>query len=121
MGFEEWGVWTWMFFVSEWVIRLVMLVIIPVRRPPQAAKTWLLLILFEPWVGLALFWLVGSNQLPWWRRERARRREAMLRPIRERLESNPTCAYPALKPELNQSVVLAMNLGQLPILGGNAA
>ena len=48
-------IWAWVFFLSEWAIRLVMLVVVPFRRTPAAAKGWLLLIFFEPWIGLLLY------------------------------------------------------------------
>ena len=48
-------IWAWGFFLSEWAIRLVMLVVVPFRRMPAAAKGWLLLIFFEPWIGLLLY------------------------------------------------------------------
>ena len=41
----------WVFLLSEWAIRLVMLAVVPFRRTPAAAKGWLLLIFFEPWIG----------------------------------------------------------------------
>ena len=34
----------WAFVLSEWLTRLVMLAVVPFRRPPAAAKGWLLLI-----------------------------------------------------------------------------
>lgn len=36
------------YLLLEWVIRLIMLVVIPLRRPPEAARSWLLLVLFLP-------------------------------------------------------------------------
>jgi len=63
--------WGWpLWYASEWTIRIVMLVIIPFRRSPEAAKGWLLLIFFLPSVGLILFWLIGRNRLPEWRLQR---------------------------------------------------
>src|SRR6516164_9419187 len=56
--------WTWVFFVAEWVIRLVMLVYVPQKRSPAAARTWLLLILIEPILGLCLYSLFGRSTLP---------------------------------------------------------
>lgn len=61
--------WWQIYFLSEWVIRVVMLVMIPPRRSPQAAKSWLILILFIPWPGLLVYWLVGRLKLPKWRHE----------------------------------------------------
>jgi phosphatidylserine/phosphatidylglycerophosphate/cardiolipin synthase-like enzyme len=58
------ALWGWIFFSSEWAIRLAMLAVVPFRRTPAAAKGWLLLIFFEPWVGLLLNVLIGRAKLP---------------------------------------------------------
>jgi cardiolipin synthase A/B len=119
--FDDSSIWAWLIFASDWIIRLVMCVVVPVRRPPGAARSWLLLILFAPWVGLGLFWLVGSHKLPRWRREMLARLPKAFIPVRDRLAVHPNIARPQLAPELEQAVRLAQNLGQLPILEGNAA
>jgi cardiolipin synthase len=120
--FEDWHIWfTWSFFASEWTIRIIMLLVVPVRRPPDTARTWLLLIMLEPWIGLGLYLLIGSNRLPRWRREMMARLPAALAELRRWLEAHPTICHPELSKDLEQAVRLAANLGQLPILGGNAA
>jgi cardiolipin synthase len=112
--------WAWTFFLSEWTIRLAMLVVIPLRRTPAAAKGWLLLIFFEPWLGLLLYLLIGRAKFPRWRRERlARLPQAMAR-VRDRLANHPNVFHPEVGPTLSQPVTLAENLGGMPILGGNA-
>ena len=65
--------WAWIFFASEWAIRLAMVVVVPFRRTPAAAKGWLLLIFFEPWVGLLLYLLIGRARLPRRRRDQLAR------------------------------------------------
>lgn len=42
-----------------WLIRLGALIIIPFRRDPLAAKGWLILIFFMPYVGLLAFIILG--------------------------------------------------------------
>ena len=69
MAWTDPPLWAWIFFLSEWAIRLAMLVVIPFRRTPTAAKAWLLLLFFEPWVGLLLYLLIGRARLPRRRRE----------------------------------------------------
>jgi cardiolipin synthase A/B len=109
-----------MFFASEWAIRLVMLVVVPFRRTPAAAKGWLLLIMFEPWIGLLVYLLIGRAKL---RRQQtqqlARLPEAMAKVV-DRLKNHPNIFHPEVGPALSQAVTLAENLGQSPILGGNA-
>ncbi|MGN5480508.1 PLDc N-terminal domain-containing protein [Cupriavidus basilensis] len=45
-------------------IRLTMLVNVPQRRAPAAARTWLLLVFFLPWLGLLLYALFGRIYYP---------------------------------------------------------
>src|SRR5262249_2085652 len=120
MAWTDPPLWAWIFFLSEWAIRLVMLVVTPFRRTPAAAKGWLLLIFFEPWVGLVLYLLIGRAKLPSWQRERlARLPQAMARVI-DQLANHPNVFHPEVGPALSQAVALAENLGGMPILGGNA-
>jgi cardiolipin synthase len=120
MRWTDSTVWTWIFVTSEWLIRLVMLVVIPFRRTPAAAKGWLLLIVFEPWVGLVLYLLIGRARLPRWQRERLAKLPQAMSGIVGRLAKHPNVFHPEVGPALGQAVLLAENLGGSPILGGNA-
>src|SRR5262245_59138087 len=120
MAWTDPTLWAWTFFLSEWAIRLAMLVAVPFRRTPAAAKGWLLLIFFEPWVGLVVYLLIGRAKLRRWQREQlARLPQAMARVV-GRLTNHPNVFHPEVGPALSQAVMLAENLGQSPILGGNA-
>ena len=105
----------------EWLIRLVMLVIIPMRRSPATAKGWLLLIFFLPWVGLLLFLLIGRNSLPGVRLARQRESQARLARIGQEMRQNIHFQQPDLGGNLDQAVTLALNLGDMPMLGNNSA
>jgi len=120
MAWSDMTWWAWIFFISEWAIRLVMVVVIPFRRTPAAAKGWLLLIFFEPWIGLLLYLLIGRPDLPRWRRERLAQMPQAMAKVFERLTNHPHVFHPDVGPGLSQAVTLAENLGGLPILGGNA-
>ena len=113
--------WLKMFFAAEWVVRLAMIVVVPFRRSPEAAKGWLLLIFFQPTAGLILYLLIGRPTLPQWRLQRHAEFESLSRPIFDRLEREPNIQHPELGAELDKAVTLAENLGELPILGGNAS
>ena len=63
--------WLNIFVAAEWAVRLAMVVIVPFRRSPEAAKGWLLLIFFEPTAGLLLYLLIGRPSLPEWRTQRS--------------------------------------------------
>ncbi len=112
--------WAWAFFLSEWAIRLVMLVMVPFRRTPAAAKGWLLLIFFEPWVGLLLYLLIGRAKLPRSRTEQLAKLPQAMAKVVSRLTNHPNVFHPEVDPSLSQAVILAENLGGMPILGGNA-
>jgi len=119
MSWSEMTLWAWFFFVSEWVIRLAMLVVVPFRRTPAAAKGWLLLIFFEPWVGLLLYFLIGRAKLPRRRRERVAQLPQAMGRVIGRLASHSNVFQPSVDSALSQAVTLAERLGQSPILGGN--
>jgi cardiolipin synthase A/B len=112
--------WAWIFFISEWVIRLAMLVAVPFRRTPSAAKGWLLLIFFEPWIGLLLYFLIGRAKLNRLHRERLRVLPEKLTNFIRFINSRPQVLHPQVESGLDQAITLAENLGQMPILGGNA-
>jgi len=91
--------WSW-YTVSEWVIRLVMLVIIVnQRRPPRSAMAWLMVIFFLPWPGLIVYLLIGENQLPRRRIEQHARLVKELLAVRRRFEDHPSVVHPKLAPE----------------------
>jgi cardiolipin synthase len=120
MAWPDLYFWAGVFFVSEWAIRLVMLVVVPFRRTPAAAKGWLLLVFFEPWIGLLLYVLIGRAKLLRWQRERLAKLPQAMAKVVHRFANHPHVFHPEVGPALSQAVTLAENLGQSPILGGNA-
>jgi cardiolipin synthase len=118
---EHWLTWGSLYYLSEWLIRLVMLVVVPFRRSPDAAKGWLLLIFFLPWPGLFIYLLIGRPRFPASRLAKREQFQPTVKDIIARLLNSPTVFHPKLAPELEQAVILARNLGRLPILGGNNA
>src|SRR5262245_184693 len=107
MAWTDPTLWAWIFFVSEWAIRLAMLVVVPFRRTPAAAKGWLLLIFFEPWIGLLLYVLIGRATLARWQRQQlAKLPEAMTKVV-ARLRNHPHIFHPEVG--LPQTVTLAEN------------
>jgi cardiolipin synthase len=121
MNWYDPTVWAWAVLISEWAIRLGMLLVVPFRRTPAAAKGWLLLIFFEPWIGLFLYLLIGRPTMPRWRREQMTRLPQVMAEVVERLLTHPNVFHPELSPKLERTSVLAKKLGRMPVLGGNAA
>jgi len=115
---ESWT-WTfWIFVASEWIIRIVMLIYVPHRRSPGAARSWLLLIMFEPFVGLVVYWIFGRAYLPQWRIELQQQASQIIRTHGQDFFGRHA-AHPKLPADFVQAVKLAENLGDFGILGGN--
>lgn len=111
--------WVELFFIGEWLIRLGMLIVVPFRRTPEAAKGWLLLVFFEPLLGLALYLVIGRPRQPAWRATRFAGLPRALGPTVERLRSYPSVFHPDLGEGLAPTVALTEGLASIPILGGN--
>jgi cardiolipin synthase len=110
--------WTTIHLIAEWSIRLIMLVYVPQRRSPAAARSWLLLIFIFPYLGLFLYWIFGRPYLPRWRVEIQERASHLLRTVGRDVFCQ-YAAHPDLPGPYRQAVTLAENLGDFGILGGN--
>jgi cardiolipin synthase len=110
--------WVELELISEWLIRLVMLVYVPQKRSPAAARAWLLLIFVLPWPGVLLYALLGRAYLP-------TKRVKVLQMIADLVRTrgyellSPSIATPLLPEHFRQAITLATNLGEFPITGGN--
>ena len=111
--------WGTLYVASEWLIRIAALFYVPQRRPPSAARAWLLLIFFLPWVGLVLYLLIGRAYMP--RRRLAVQRQIvhLIRELAPRPPSFDTWVAGAVSPELLPALRLADRLSEFPIVGGN--
>jgi len=103
------------YVVAIWAIRLVMMVVLPLRRSPQAAASLLLLIIFLPIPGLILFLAIGRTAFPKWRVERFARLAPFFAAIGARMKEDrpPASQGP---PEVED---LTAALGGFPAVGGN--
>ena len=56
--------WTLFRLVSAWMIRLTVLPVIVLRKEkPATCLAWLAVVFLEPWLGLALYLLIGEIRL----------------------------------------------------------
>ena len=118
MTFEviPWGA---LYVAIEWALRIAALVIVPRRRTTASARAWLLLILFEPLLGVIAYILIGRAYLPRRRlalqqriRETIRRVEpGVMASVRADWDGGGSVALPALE--------LAAHLSEFPPLDGN--
>ena len=103
----------------EWVIRIAMLVVVPFRRSPDAARGWLLVVFFLPVPALVLYLLIGRPSYPRWRRRRFRDARELLTVATGEIAHSRHCCRPALPENLAAAALLIEHLGQFPALGGN--
>ena len=116
----SWLHWGTIAIAADWAIRILMLPIVPTRRSPEAAKGWLLLIFFLPWVGLVAYVLIGRPSLPRWRLERLQQYIARVESLRSRYSALTGIEPPPVSANFAPSVRLAFDLSRFPNFGGNA-
>lgn len=112
----DWGT---LYVASEWVVRIGALFYVPQRRPPSAARAWLLLIFFLPWPGALLYLLIGRAYLPRRRLDIQRQIYELIRRIAPRAASFDAVVAPAVSAELLPALRLADRLSEFPVVGGN--
>src|SRR5689334_6897184 len=98
--------WTMLHLTAEWIIRLVLLVYVPQRRSPAAARSWLLLIFIFPYLGLIAYSIFGRAYISRWRMELHRRAADLLRTTGQEVFDRYR-AHPQLPPAFEGAIQLA--------------
>jgi cardiolipin synthase len=100
-------------------IRVLALIFVPRNRRPQTSLAWLLLIFFQPYIGIILFLMFGRARLP---RNRRRRQREVNDYILETTEGFDRVRRDPPWPSWLEPVVeLNRKLGAMPLVGGNEA
>ncbi len=107
-----------LYYISEWVVRLVMLVYVPQRRTAAATRTWLLLIFLLPWPGLAIYAVFGRIRVPQLRREKQARSSQVIR-LEQSKRLAAHSALGAVPPAYAGAAKLAFELGDFVPVAGN--
>src|SRR3954471_17776328 len=98
-------------------VKLAALGLIPQNRRPSSAMAWLLLVYLIPFVGLLLFFLLGSTAVDRGRRRIHRDVNAL---VHERFSSNVAPQTAEVEPKwLRTAITMSQNLGTLPCTWGN--
>jgi cardiolipin synthase len=111
--------WGLMYVLSEWVIRLVMLVYVPQQRSADAARAWLVLIFLVPWPGLVLYALIGRIRYPKKRLEDEARAVLRIRSVQTEMATQSAFRPPELTNQARRTAGLVERLGAFGALGGN--
>jgi cardiolipin synthase len=103
----------------EVALLVVALVVAPRNRRPSSALAWILLIVVLPFLGLALFAIIGSSKLPKVRRDRQR---TMNERIEERARAVEHLTHTHGAPRWLAPIArLNRESGALPLVDGNSA
>ncbi|MDE2160957.1 MAG: PLDc N-terminal domain-containing protein, partial [Burkholderiales bacterium] len=112
--------WGSLYDASAWVLRIGALLYVPQRRPPNAARAWLLFIFFLPWPGVLLYLLIGRAYLPRRRFEVQQQIVELVRRLAPRVPGFESELERHVAPELAPALRLAGRLSEFPPVGGNA-
>lgn len=109
-------------YVLSWLIVIGALFVVPRNRTPGAATAWLMLIVLLPFLGLALFFLIGSPKLSRRRRQMQRTADELIATRVDEAQDEPDLE-PYFRPSLpdRYTPVIALNeaLGGMPACAGN--
>ncbi len=111
--------WGSLYVASEWVLRIGAFLYVPQRRPPNAARAWLLLIFFLPWPGLLLYLLIGRAYLPRRRFQLQKQVFDLIRRLAPRTAAQQAALAQSVAPPFAPAFRLAEALSEFPPEGGN--
>ena len=122
---SDWDEHLWyILYFAEWSVRIIMLVVLvvnPRNLRPSSTMAWLLVIFFQPWVGLVLYLLIGGRRLSAGRLQQRELVEKRIAELNESFKKTPGVIQKNLPEELSEIERLGEKLANMPILGGNEA
>jgi cardiolipin synthase len=109
------------FFIVEWIVRVVMLFVVPGKRKPSSANAWLLLIMITPTLGVILFYMFGDPKLPKHRRALRREVDQLSQNELDKLRRDYPNLFANIPNENYRTLArLATVLGGMPPMHGNS-
>lgn len=113
--------WAALYVLLEWLIRLIALFVIPLRRPPVTATAWLLMIFFQPVLGGIFYLFVGRPRASRARQLKIDTLEKALEPNLTHLQQQSLWHRHTSLPERWRPVMqLAQHWRVFPEFGGNS-
>ena len=98
---------------------MMLVVVVTRRRRPNSAVAWLVVIFFQPWVGLIIYLLIGEYRLPKHRIAHRSHLLEKLKTVNHRFKELPHSIHSQLEQSQMAAVKLAERLGGMPIVSGN--
>lgn len=108
--------WAWVFVGLDLTLKIIALGYVPSQRKPTSAMAWLLAIFLVPFLGLLLFWLIGSPYINRRRHKIQNEANELLRTV-SRDEPDIPEGH-TLTPELRSLVSLNRRLTAMPATTG---
>lgn len=103
--------------IVGWIISIAAFVLVPFRRPPAEARSWLLVFLGLPWVALVAYGLIGRPYFSAERKARIERLPALFDHILSNIED--FWPEPQLSGDNKAVESLARGIGGFPATMGN--
>ncbi len=108
-----------MYIGLEWAIRFGMLFVVPFRRTPEAARSWLLLVMFLPVPAALLYLVIGRARFPRWRRKRFARLSHLMGRVLKGFSADQAWDFQTLSESVRDAAKLVQKLGYFPTATGN--
>ena len=118
--------------ISFWAIAIIVdCVLVPIviasvlrrRSEPMAMLAWILFIILMPYLGMMLYWLMGSNQVVRRTRRRRRRVSHLISKLefwaKQHVKDGENGYAPELPEDLRGVARLGQRLAGMPVTGGN--
>ena len=110
------------FFVFEWLVRIIALFVIPRGRKPASATAWLMLIMLFPMLGMITYILIGNPKLPKKRREMQRTMDEIISKALAEAMASPVLRkfiHTDVPERIKPIASLCAGLGGMPAFSGN--
>ena len=118
---DTWQTFVFYFVIFEWILRVVMLFIVPKNRRPSSATSWLLVIMIVPLLGTIIFAMFGNPKLNKTRRKnQATVDKLTAKELTELRETHPEVFVLPQDPQLAEIAKLGSVLGGMPAMSGNS-
>lgn len=103
----------------EWIIRIVMLIVVPQRRRPTSALAWLMVIFLHPIIGFIIFLLFGAQKVNRERRAKFGELLSVLENGRDAIDARKDIIEPQFSTKAREVAEFVRTLGAMPPLTGN--
>ena len=107
--------------IAQWVIRLALVPVVLERHRPAVATTWLVVVFFEPFIGLVIYLVIGRQLVG---RKRIEHHRQVAEEIDAKVRARADAAYQLSLDDLPEHrrdlARLAQSLSGMPAVTGNA-